>query len=70
MSAAMVADTLGYAEIAQLAGVTVGAVRSYRARGYLPEPDVWAAADRPRWHRSTITGWLAARPGSGNHAHQ
>lgn len=66
-------DTL---EVARMVGVTYNTVRYYlqQARanrragtpkqGDLPEPDrVFGRS--PVWRRSTITRWLAARPGQG-----
>ncbi|MDT3438323.1 MarR family transcriptional regulator [Pseudofrankia sp. BMG5.37] len=56
---------LAYPEAAAVAGVSVRTLRNYKAAGTLPEPDDDTFPDRPRWHRSTITAWLAARPGQG-----
>lgn len=56
---------IGYADIAELAGVKPSTVRGYRAQGRLPEPDDLSVPDRPRWRLSTITAWIASRPGRG-----
>ncbi|EIV94725.1 hypothetical protein FraQA3DRAFT_4504 [Frankia sp. QA3] len=62
----MVDDPLiGYAGIAEMAGIKTSTLRSYRAQGRLPEPDDASVPDRPRWRTSTITAWLASRPGRG-----
>ncbi len=45
---------LGYGELAELLGKSVGAVRNMRLRGQLPEPD----APGPRWRRETLAGLL------------
>ncbi|WP_256789863.1 MarR family transcriptional regulator [Frankia sp. AvcI1] len=63
-------DLLDYAAIAALLStpdrtVKPSSVRGYRTRGQMPEPDELPAPDRPRWRRSTITEWLANRPGKG-----
>ncbi|OHV20988.1 MarR family transcriptional regulator [Parafrankia soli] len=56
---------IGYAEISGLAGIKASTLRGYRAQGRLPEPDNTEVSDRPRWRTSTITAWLANRPGRG-----
>jgi predicted site-specific integrase-resolvase len=57
--------TLGYAEVAELAGVSVASVRAYKHDGKIPAPDASLTEDRPRWRVETITAWLQARPGKG-----
>lgn len=58
-------DLLAYADIAVITGLSAATLRGYRTAGRLPEPDDLTVPDRPRWHRSTITTWLAQRPGRG-----
>lgn len=45
--------------------LTRPSLRAYRATGRMPDPDDLSVSDRPRWRRSTITTWLANRPGRG-----
>lgn len=57
-------DILTMTDIADLAGKTRGTIGSLKAKGYLPDPD-GVIAGQPVWHRSTVTAWLANRPGYG-----
>jgi len=58
---------LGIAEVAKLAGVSVGSIRRYRTRpGAMPAPDGFIS-DSPWWWRSSIETWLAVRPMPGHH---
>jgi hypothetical protein len=62
-------SSLGYAQIAELTGLTRATLRSYRAKGLLPEPDDTSVPDRPRWSAETIARWRLQRaesPGMGN----
>jgi predicted DNA-binding transcriptional regulator AlpA len=58
-------ELVGYAEAAQIVGVSVATLRSYRYKGLLPDVDDASFPDRPRWRRSTIEAWLTTRPGRG-----
>jgi hypothetical protein len=58
-------DLMSYDDIAIMTSLSPGTLRGYRAAGRMPEPDELPAHDRPRWRRSTITAWLAERPGRG-----
>ena len=49
-------------EVAAMLGVKPGAVHSYRARGYLPEPFVTLGCGAI-WLRADIEKWNAQRPG-------
>lgn len=51
-------------DLAEVLGVTVGTIRSYRSRGVLPEPDEMVGRT-PTWRRRTIEQWRATRPGQG-----
>lgn len=55
---------LDTAQVAAMAKVTPATIRSYRSRGYLPEPDA-QLGQSPGWAPETIAAWLAARPGKG-----
>jgi predicted DNA-binding transcriptional regulator AlpA len=50
--------------VASRIGVTADTVSSYRARGYLPQPDIMLGRS-PGWLPETIEAWIAARPGKG-----
>lgn len=50
--------------VARLAGVAAGTVRSYVARGYLPQP-VRVLGGSPLWSVPVVLRALAARPGRG-----
>ncbi|ONH24883.1 helix-turn-helix transcriptional regulator [Pseudofrankia asymbiotica] len=56
---------IGYAEMAERAGVKASTLRSYRRKGLLPPPDDESVPDRPRWRTSTYEAWMRARPGHG-----
>lgn len=56
---------LGYAELAELTGLSRSTLRNYKAKGYLPAPDDNSVADRPRWTAATIQDWIKHRPGRG-----
>ncbi|THJ68869.1 helix-turn-helix transcriptional regulator [Candidatus Frankia alpina] len=56
---------LDYTDIAELAGISVEAIRGYRWKGMLPDPDVQTSSRRPRWKPSTVRAWLENRPGAG-----
>ncbi|THJ69599.1 hypothetical protein E7Y31_16170 [Candidatus Frankia alpina] len=56
---------LDYTDIAELAGTSVEALRSYKWKGLLPEPDVQTSPRRPRWKLSTVRTWIDGRPGPG-----
>ncbi|MFI0942791.1 MarR family transcriptional regulator [Streptomyces sp. NPDC021020] len=47
----------GYREFARHLGTTVGAVRSRKSQGSLPEPDDTSVPDRPRWRPATFEDW-------------
>lgn len=55
-------DLVSMAEIATMLGVKIGAVHSYRSRGYLPEPFATLGMG-PVWIRQDIVKWNAKRPG-------
>ena len=48
-------ELLGYEELAELTGRSVGALRVARSKGRLPEQD----APGPRWRRESLAGFLA-----------
>lgn len=52
-----------YAEIARMAGTTVGTVRSWRERRQdgFPDPSM-TIGGKPLWLREDIETWLASRP--------
>jgi len=56
---------LGYLELAKVAGLKAGTLRSYRAQGRMPPPDDESVPDRPRWRLSTFEAWMRDRPGRG-----
>lgn len=62
--ASAVPDLLTTADIAALVGVEAPTIRSYVARGVMPQPDGHLGRT-PYWHRRTIHDWLATRPGQG-----
>lgn len=63
-STATADELVGVAEVAEMLGLDRGAVRSYRSRGYLPEPFVVLAMG-PIWRREEIIDWYESRPGKG-----
>ncbi|PZT71518.1 helix-turn-helix transcriptional regulator [Streptomyces sp. AC1-42T] len=54
-----------YKRIAEETGLSVGTLRRYKKTGHMPAPDELPAPDRPRWYPTTITEWMASRPGRG-----
>lgn len=56
-------STLSRKEVAEVIGVTPGALSRYN----LPEPDAFIGETRG-WRRDTIDAWNAARPGRGRWA--
>jgi hypothetical protein len=52
-------------EVAAMVGVTADTWSAYVARRYAPPPDEHIGRT-PRWRRSTIASYLAARPGQGS----
>lgn len=68
MSSAEAGPLLGYAEVAELTGLSAATLRGYAAAGRMPAPEPLPAgwpSDRPRWRQAVIDEWLAARPGRG-----
>lgn len=59
-----VSELVSMPEIAEIIGVKVTAVRSYRSRRILPEPLVVLGVG-PIWRRSDIIDWQASRRGKG-----
>jgi predicted DNA-binding transcriptional regulator AlpA len=57
-------DLLGYAQVADLLGVSQATVRKYNSDGFMPAPDQLVLG-RPFWRRATITAWQRQRPGRG-----
>lgn len=57
-------DYLDPAGVAELLGVSVATVHSYKHRGLLPEPD-HRFGQSPAWRRETIAAWKESRPGQG-----
>lgn len=55
---------LSIEDVAELAGVSPATIRSYRARGYLPAPDI-VLGQSPGWTEKAIRQWLTNRPGRG-----
>lgn len=53
---------LGFAEIAQLAGVKVATTWEWKKRNLLPpnNPDDTIKPNRARWRKSVILAWLEA----------
>ncbi|MDK6240182.1 transcriptional regulator [Winkia sp. UMB3158] len=58
---------LSVSDVAALAGVTVGTLRSYVYKGMLPEPEVLVGLETQArgWSEESIRHWLANRPGRG-----
>lgn len=54
-------DSAGFADVL---GVKLGTLHTFRSRGILPEPDAMIGKS-PAWHRSTVDAWKATRPGRG-----
>ena len=48
------AELLGYEELSELTGRSVGALRVARSKGRLPEQD----APGPKWHRESLAAFL------------
>lgn len=59
----MTASQLDYAAVAARAGVVVSTLRRYASQGRMPAPD-GRVGGSPWWWDTTITAWLAARPGA------
>ena len=57
-------DVLDIPAIARRLGVSQATVRSYRARGLMPEPAGRIGAS-PYWTREAVEAWIASRPGRG-----
>ena len=55
------------AELADLAGVTVGTIRAHRSRGGLP-PEDGRLGNVPYWYPDTVMVWLSERRPRGNPA--
>lgn len=49
---------LGFAEIAELAGVKVQTTWEWKKRRILPEPDRVLKPNKSQWKRSRILAWL------------
>ncbi len=62
-------EIVGNRAAADYVGVSVNAWRPYVARGQAPKPDLPPVVEKgkalPRWRRSTLDAWKAARPGRG-----
>lgn len=52
---------LGYQELAERTGISVGALRVMKHRGELPAPDSPASSRSPLWNEDTVAGFLAAQ---------
>jgi predicted DNA-binding transcriptional regulator AlpA len=57
-------DVLDTPAVARLLGVTPATVRSYLARGLMPQPAGRIGAS-PYWTREAVEAWVASRPGRG-----
>ncbi|KXO98148.1 helix-turn-helix transcriptional regulator [Tsukamurella pseudospumae] len=55
---------LSLGEVAQHTGVSLSTMKTYLARGYLPEPDAIIGRNRG-WRVETIDAWTQSRPGRG-----
>ena len=47
-------------DVAELMGLGIETIKTHRARGNMPEPDV-IIDDKPLWRRETIDQWIATR---------
>ena len=64
----MTTTYMGTGGVAQYLGLTTGSVKSYVAKGLLPEPDVMIEAPSylvRGWRKETIDEWMKNRPGNG-----
>lgn len=59
------ASWLTIKDVAAQAGIAEATVRSYLARGLMPEP-IRDRHGHPTWTQTSIDRWLANRPGKGN----
>lgn len=62
---------LSYAEVAELLGISVAAVRNYRWKGLMPTEDLIKGNPKQPirlWRRSRIVAWNTERLGRGNWA--
>ena len=50
------ADLVGISEVADLLGVELATVHTWRTRGVMPEPFT-LVSDRPAWRLETVLGW-------------
>ena len=57
-------EYLSKGEIAERLGVTLGTIKGYDKRGYLPEADARIGRNYG-WLESTIDEWVKTRPGAG-----
>lgn len=64
----MPVEYLGAQAFAARVGLSVNTIRSYLAKGLLPEPDaaiVTASGELRGWLPETIDQWARSRPGQG-----
>jgi len=47
-------------DVAELMGLGIETIKTHRARGNMPEPDL-VIDDKPLWRRATIEHWMATR---------
>ncbi|EFL94456.1 helix-turn-helix transcriptional regulator [Mobiluncus curtisii] len=65
----MPARYLALTDVANRIGIAEGTIRSYSAKGMLPEPDAYTGTGARAvrgWLPETIDAWNQARPGRGN----
>lgn len=58
VSASSMDPLIGFAELADLAGVKVQTTWEWKKRGLLPEPDQIVKPNKSRWRRSRLLAWL------------
>ena len=64
----MIVQYLALSDLAKAAGITFNTVKSYKAKGLLPEPDALIGlGDRAirAWLPETVEEWIKNRPGRG-----
>lgn len=64
----MTIEYLGAQAVAARVGLSVNTIRSYLAKGLLPEPDaviVTSSGELRGWLPATIDQWASSRPGRG-----
>ena len=64
----MTIEYLGAQAVAARVGLSVNTIRSYLAKGLLPEPDaviVTSSGELRGWLPETIDQWASSRPGRG-----